>query len=163
MEEQFKFCIDSSTLIDIGKIYPKELVPQIWKILEKLYEEGRLIAPKEVFFELQKIDDEISKWARDHEDIFVEVDEEQIKNLRLIYQSCPAFAEPERMPPHADPWIITLAMKENETYKRGESKFPCAVVTAERLKPNCLKIPNVCQTFGIKCFSLFDFWKLENK
>lgn len=156
-----KYCIDSSILIDLGQSYPEGLVPEIWKILEKLIEEQRLKAPKEVLLELKKSDDELSEWAQSHEEIFVEVDAEQIQIIKKLLIRYPVLAGAEREPPHADPWVIALAIKENEAFKKGDDKLPCVVVTSERFKPNSFKIPNICKDYGIECLRLFDFWEKE--
>lgn len=37
-----------------------------------------------------------------------------------------------------------------------------AVVTMERLKPNAVKIPNVCKHFSIPCLDLEDFMENES-
>ena len=35
------------------------------------------------------------------------------------------------------------------------------VVTAEHLKPNAVKVPNICKHFGIQCVDLEGFMEME--
>lgn len=50
----------------------------------------------------------------------------------------------------ADPFVIARAACENRT-----------VVTVEVMKPNAVKIPNICAHFGVNCLSLTDFMEAE--
>jgi hypothetical protein len=50
----------------------------------------------------------------------------------------------------ADPFVIAKAAIERRS-----------VVTVEELKPNAVKIPNICQHFGIQCYSLEEFMRME--
>jgi hypothetical protein len=51
---------------------------------------------------------------------------------------------------NADPFVIAKAAVEDR-----------AVVTMEILKPNAAKIPNICQHFNVRCFSLEEFMAAE--
>ena len=50
----------------------------------------------------------------------------------------------------ADPFVIAKAACEGR-----------AVVTIEVMKPNAVKIPNICAHFGAKCLSLPEFMETE--
>lgn len=51
---------------------------------------------------------------------------------------------------NADPFVIAKAAVERRT-----------VVTVEELKPNAVKVPNICEQFSIKCLSLEAFMDAE--
>lgn len=51
---------------------------------------------------------------------------------------------------NADPFVIAKAAIDGR-----------AVVTMEQLRPNAVKIPNICQYFGVKCLSLDEFMEEE--
>jgi hypothetical protein len=51
----------------------------------------------------------------------------------------------------ADPFVIARAAVENRI-----------VVTTELIKPNAVKIPNICAHFGVRCMSLAEFMDAEN-
>ena len=69
------YVIDTSALIDIFREYSSEVFPTLWKDIEKLIKQRLLIAPKEVLNELKRKDDELSKWAAKHQNMFIELDE----------------------------------------------------------------------------------------
>lgn len=41
------YCIDSSSLIAMKRFYPRKSLGALWDLLEKLTDDGRLIAPHE--------------------------------------------------------------------------------------------------------------------
>jgi Domain of unknown function (DUF4411) len=51
---------------------------------------------------------------------------------------------------NADPFVIAKAAIDGR-----------AVVTMEQLRPNAVKIPNICQHFSVKCLSLEEFMEEE--
>jgi hypothetical protein len=50
----------------------------------------------------------------------------------------------------ADPFVIARAANAKAT-----------VVTMETLKPNAADIPNICEHFGVQCYSLEQFMESE--
>ena len=57
------YIIDSSSLVKLNRYNPLDVFPSIWKNLEKLASNNRLLAPKEVLNEIKEDDDQLSKWA----------------------------------------------------------------------------------------------------
>jgi len=54
------YCIDTSAIIDLWRRkYAPDVFPSLWKNLENLISQGFLIAPRKVFEELEKQDDEL--------------------------------------------------------------------------------------------------------
>ncbi len=51
----------------------------------------------------------------------------------------------------ADPFVIAKAAVAERT-----------VVTMEQRQPNAVKIPNICEHFGIPCMTLEDFMETED-
>ena len=143
------YCIDTSALIDLKKLYPRDIFPSIWKNLEDLIFQGRLIAPKEVLKELERIEDELLGWVRHNRIMFKNLNIEQIRDVKEILRRFENLVDASKQGPHADPFVIALALSES-----------CTVVTSERTgtssKP---KIPDVCSHFGIKCLSLLEFFR----
>jgi len=147
------YCIDTCALIDLmKKLYPPDIFPSLWKDLENLVSYGRLIAPREVFKELEKYSDkkdELLKWVKKNRRIFKELTEEQLQLVRDILQKFPNLIDPNKTVADADPFIIALAISEG-----------CSVITSEQLgSPEKPKIPNVCNDYKIKCLSLPDFFR----
>ncbi|MCK5602211.1 DUF4411 family protein, partial [Candidatus Pacearchaeota archaeon] len=71
-----KYCIDTSAILDGWvRYYPPDVVPGLWEKLENLISNGQLIATEEVLYELEKKKDDVYKWAKKHEKMFVPIDE----------------------------------------------------------------------------------------
>lgn len=117
-------------------LYPQDIFPSLWRNLESLINQGRLISPQEVFEELKKKDDELLEWAETYKSMF--------KNL------------------DADPFVIALARcKERQRTFWDEHRI---VVSEEKLagpgsRP---KIPDVCKSYGVECISLTELFRKEN-
>jgi len=146
----FYYCIDTSALIDLNESYPQDIFPTIWKNLEKIIYQGRLIAPKEVYKELEKIEDKLLNWAKKHKVIFKNLNLQQISLVKNnILKNFPKLVDQFKQGPQADPFIIGLAITES-----------CSIITSERSGPSYRpRIPDVARHYGIKCLSLIDFFR----
>ena len=155
------YCIDTSALVDMKLLYPKDIFPSLWKNFESFIDNGRLISPQQVFEELKKRDDELLEWVTIHKIMFRELDTRQCEKVRDILTRFPKLIDPQKITPDADPFVIALAMCP-ELYLWGkESRI---VISSEKLggrgaRP---KIPDVCNAYGITYMSLTEFFRKEN-
>ncbi len=61
------YCIDTSALIDLDRDYSLDVFPSLWeKHSVGLVEERRLVATEEIKTELQKQDDDLYRWLKNH-------------------------------------------------------------------------------------------------
>jgi len=105
-----------------------------------------------VYVELNERDDEISKYVKQKRDIFVPPNKTQQNQVTLIQSRFPSFVLPNAPKNRADPFVIALAIDKKLN-----------VVTMEKGGgPSNVKIPYVCQEFGVPCMHLFDFLRAEN-
>ena len=141
--------IDTSALIDLWRVYyPPDIFPTLWeRNLEEIIREGLLIAPKEVFNELQRRDDDLWDWAKDHRKMFIELDEEQAKHVKAIVGKFPKLIDSRKTTPDADPFVISLAMSKSWTVIASEHSNPGG-------KP---RIPDVCRNYNVRCIKLVEF------
>ncbi len=148
------YIIDTSSLIEMKDRYPKNIFPSVWRNMEGLYKQRRLIAPEEVKEEL--LDDELKNWIKDKKDMFVKPDSEQIKMVKEILEKFPFLAKPEKPDgPNADPWIIALAIKSKK-----QRLFKYIIVTEES-KTKSNRIPAVARHYGIECINLRELFERE--
>ena len=143
-----KYSIDTSALLEgWRRFYPPDVFPALWEKLEELIESGELRATEEVFHEIERKDDELHKWVRDHANMFIPLDEQiQIAVLEIL-QDHKRLLDTRKNRSGADPFVIALAKLE-----------ACTVVTNERAtnsenKPN---IPDVCSALGIRAINLLE-------
>lgn len=147
------YCIDTSALIDLANLYPRDVFPSLWKKLEAMVDEGRLLAPREVSTELETYQGskaEPRAWARRHRMMFRDRDAEQMNAVRRILRASPDLVDALKTTPEADPFVVALAMSEGST-----------VVTSEKAASpgGRRKIPDVCIAEGIPCLSLKEFFR----
>ena len=135
------------------RYYPPDVFPSLWEKLDELIEKGELAATEEVLIELGKKDDDVYKWAKDREFMFVPLNEEiqfSLKNILIKYKKLVGETKNRSS---ADPWVIALAQINN-----------CSVITAEKPRGNLNKpkIPDVCRALNIPCINLLQFFREQN-
>jgi hypothetical protein len=122
--------------------YPPDVFPfrLLWDKIEKWADEGILIASEEVLVELEKKDDEVYAWARQHEQMFIPINGITQQVVRTILQRYPRLLDTRKNRSGADPFVIALAQIEG-----------CTVVTNEVPSDNVLRphIPDVCTAMGV--------------
>lgn len=154
------YCIDTSSLMEMVRQYPKSRFPSLWQKIDSLVEAGRLIAPREVFKEIKQGEDSLVEWAKNKRKMFKSLDAEQAKAASTILSLCPALINPLNERPQADPFLIALAQAEGGSGPRKLFGAKYIVVTQEgRTNPN--KIPQVCKRLGIECSRLLDLFERE--
>jgi predicted nucleic acid-binding protein len=141
--------LDTSALIELKIKYPRVTFTTLWENIEKLIEQGRIIAPRAVFNELSQYEDKndvLFKWAKRHKKMFKDRDAVQLQEVHKILSAYPGLVDIDKPTEDADPFIIALAKTEG-----------CSVITQEsQVKTN--RIPYVCKKYKIKCISLVEFF-----
>ncbi len=145
------YCIDTSALIDLWKDpYPPDVFPAIWKDLDELIDKGLLVAPGVVYDELSARDDDLLRWAKEHKQMFHELNEFETKKVIEIMKRYPKWVDHYKEKEVADPFIIALALGKGWT-----------VVTSEKpnLNPEKPKIPDVCKEYNVNCINLLELFR----
>jgi hypothetical protein len=141
-----KYSIDTSSILHgWRRHYPPEVFPALWKNLEKLIEDGDLIASEEVLHDLEKKDDEVYKWAKSQTGLFIQTDEAIQVAVQGILAQHKKLVDTRRNRSASDPFVIALGRIAN-----------CAVVADEQPgggldRP---RIPDVCAAMGIRYMNL---------
>lgn len=153
------YCIDTSALIDLWRRkYAPDVFPSLWKNLENLISQGRLIAPREVFRELKRYfdkNDELLKWAKAHKRMFIDLDNEQQLQVRSILRKFTRLVDENKDTEEVDPFVIALAMSKDWTVITSEQ--PANLTANPTARP---KIPDVCKYFNVKCiYELLEFFR----
>lgn len=157
------YVIDSSSFIELNWRYPIDVFPSLWKNIEGLIKKGLLISPKEVLKELSVMDDSLKKWATKQKGLFKELNENQIKIVKEILKKYPSLAKSDNEFPSADPFIIALAieLKRDAQKTLTPTTKRRIIVTEERLRGQRIKIPFVCQDYGLECMNIIEMCRAE--
>ena len=146
------YVFDTSILIQL-----KEYPPDIFGLqddISRLIGQNLIVSPKQVFAELTSYarEDDAVIWAKRNSSIFIDLDEDQISELKNILNRFPKLVDFNKTTEDADPFIIAIAKS------RG-----WIVVTREKARDdlNKPKIPDVCQELKIECMDLFEMCRNE--
>jgi hypothetical protein len=145
------YCIDTCSLIDLRRrIYPPDVFSSLWHDIEQLVHASLLIAPIEVYDELNSIDEdgEVLWWANKNKRLFVRLSHNQYSNVLSILSDFPNLIDSSNEGKEADPFLISLAKDKRWT-----------IVTSEKPNNDILhpKIPDVCKKISIKCIGNLEF------
>ena len=149
------YIIDTSALMDGWiRYYPPDILPSLWKRLEDMIENKRLISPVEVKLELARKDDDLHKWVSRRESMFHEITDDIQSRLTQIVNRFPNFV-PDRSVDGiwADPHVIALAEETGSIVITGEK------MASENARK--FKIPNICKLLNIKSITLLDLIRRE--
>src|SRR3989338_9547423 len=157
------YVIDTSSLIDLNKRYPIDVFPSLWQKVEALIAKGHLISCREVLKEISVKDDALKKWAVKQKRLFRELDAEQGKIVKEILLKHPSLAQSENEVAAADPFLIALAIVLSKDPQKtlGSDTKSHIIVTEEKLRGSRVKIPFVCQGYGIQCIPIIEMFRIE--
>jgi hypothetical protein len=158
------YLIDANVLITAhNSYYGIETVPEFWERLAHHSSKGNLKIPIECFEEIKdgskdEESDLLYAWVRAEQNkraILFEEDLDPDLVRRVVRQGyAPDLTDVELEQIGRDPFLIAHALR---------SRDDRVVVTTERSRPNAQrqnrKIPDVCRTFGIKCYNPFRMYK----
>lgn len=146
-----RYCIDSSSLIRAwSEAYPPNLLPAVWKCLDRLLRSGLLMVPREVIEEIKRLDGDLFKWLKDRPEAVEEPDRDIQDACKAVLSQAPQILAKNSRRNEADPWVISTAMA-----KGGH------VVSEEVAKGRGNKIPEVCDQVGVPCVNLLRLITLE--
>lgn len=174
MPKLFKgYVIDTAPLIHLyRRKCPPDIFPSVWDEFHigGFIMQGYLIAPREVFNELDQYEDnkreggkdKLWEWAKKNKKMFVNPDEDQNNYMPLAREIAntiiPGFGlrlvDESKETPEADPFVIALAKHRGWTViNRERYKSP-----DPKGRPN---IPNVCAHYGVECVDLNEFFRRQ--
>lgn len=146
-----KYSVDTSILIEAWvRHYPPDIFPRVWERLDQLIAGGVLIATGEVLTELEKKHDDLYAWAKQRSIMFVPLTLDIQEATRRVLAESRGLVRERTERSRADPFVIALALVEQ-----------CPVLTYEKPSnsPRRPKIPDVCQTFGVRCLDLVGLFR----
>ena len=150
------YVFDNSPLSALFRNYYRKSFPSLWRRFDQLVKDRRLVSTREVFREIEDGPIEsLLEWAKKNRELFATPTAQEGAFVAKIY-AVPRFQQNIeqkkllRGGKVADPFVIARAACEKRT-----------VVTIEVMKPNAVKIPNICAHFGVECLSLPEFMEAE--
>ena len=156
-QNQMVYSLDTSSLIEAYRfLYPMENFPALWQELEKLIRNDRLKMSEFVFEEAIR-DEVLDNWCREKglkPYLELKVDDSDQEAVHRILSRHPGMLNVKKGTSGADPWVIALAMK-----------FEDSVVVTEEKSTGSLqhpRIPDICKVYNIECITIAGVVKREN-
>ena len=152
------FSVDTSGFVEAwNRLYARDVFPTLWTQIEAAAAAQTIVAVVDVREELERQDDELCKWAKQHVH-FIALDtaiQEEAANVLTTY---PRLVDSNRSRSLADPFVIGLAKARGFTVVTTERR----ATTPGQRRP---KIPDVCAGLGVPCSSPLEMfrslgWKL---
>jgi hypothetical protein len=150
------YVFDNSPLSTLFRNYYRRRFPTLWQHFDDLVDNGDIVSTREVRHEIEDGPDEsLRDWAAQNGELFTVPNAEEGAFVAQIYavQHFQQNIERQKMLKGgriADPFVIAKAAVTERT-----------VVTMEKLKPHAVKIPNICDHFGVPWVTLEDFMETE--
>lgn len=126
--------------------YPPATFPSVWRLIEEGLNDGRVIAPREVFTELTVKDDDVHEWAKPFVGCFVDPTEAVQGQVGTIQALLPKPGVRDV----ADPWVIAEAKVRALTVVTYEGQSFSGTKTIKA----STKMPGLCQHFSVPCLTL---------
>jgi hypothetical protein len=159
------YCIDTSALIDLDRLYPKEVFPSLWeKHIVEIVEEGRFISPYEVREELERKDDDLWNWIKVNcKNLFLRDNQliiDRVVELQIRFEG---WVNPENPQKNmADPFVVALALEAHNIFSDVKEK-DTIVITHEGFTGNLAKrrLPDIYRHLGLETYRLIHLFKKE--
>lgn len=155
------YIIDTSSFINLMIWNPIDIFPSVWLKLSEMGKSGLLIAPMEVRKELTVKDIDLTDWMKDNHSIFKRLNYAQIKKVLEIQSNFPSLIDPDKETPTADPFVIALALISDSQKTIDGTIRQKQVVTEEKMRGNRIRIPFVCNHYGVQCCHIQEMFRKE--
>ena len=149
-----KYCFDTNCFIEPWhNFYSRKSHLSYWDdfILPKIMN-GEISILEEVWKEIEKKDDDICAWFREHiidkDELLIETSPDLVYQVRNLLSKYPKLSDRTKGRSIADPFLVAHAKKEN-----------ISIVTLEKPSNNIEKpkIPDVCKAEGVRYIDLFQY------
>jgi predicted nucleic acid-binding protein len=142
------YCFDTSVLIECwSRSYPPDVFPGLWVKLDALIAQQEVLCADEVRVELERQEDDLTKWIKVRPQLFVPLDDAIQRATSEVLARHPLLMKATKNRNGADPFVIATAQVRGLT-----------VVTEEKggtdTKP---KIPSVCAALRVPCVNVLSF------
>lgn len=135
------YCVDTSSFVYCQRSFGDRLsqvafYAEVWRLLDRLANEERLISPGLVLPEITKNNDRIGQWANTHRSLFRPRGEHGARVVEILREPGQRLVDPTapRGSEEADPWVIALAEAVTATAPTLFDAATFGIVVSEEMK-----------------------------
>lgn len=165
------YVFDTSSFIELERLKTySDVFVSLWSNLEKLVNAKQLISPKKVLEDLRADlenpkakSNALINWVKDHEKLFQDENDQEFLNAlqRIANKYQKTWVDIDSEKNQSDPYVVALAVSKKKKLEGTLFGGKVIVVTEEDQNLNRLKIPKVCNEYGIRCLNLHQFFQAE--
>jgi hypothetical protein len=153
------YLLDANVMIRAHEdYYPINRIPQFWTWLVALGQNSIAKVPYEIYGEIAVSTGPLHDWLTDpdisKDMIFGQAVDPKLLNKVLEEGYAPDLNDSEIEEIGQDPFLIAYALA-----KRGDTTVVTKEVSAKSKTRANRRIPDVCETFGIRCINDFEFYR----
>ena len=135
------YCVDTSSFVYCQRSFGERqsqvaFYSEVWRLLDRLADEERLISPGLVLPEITRNNDRIGQWATAHRSVFRPRGEHAVRVAEILREPGQRLVDPTapRGSEEADPWVIALAEAVTATQPTLFEAATSGIVVSEEMK-----------------------------
>ena len=137
-----------------------EVFPNGWNNLRLPSHTHFTLTLSEVLVEVKERYDELASWAKRNKRISLLPIKKQIRILNDILKNYPTSVNENRKY-DVDAGVVVLAVEMTNGIQQTLTQIKRIVVTEEKLRPNKITIPYVCNKHSIEYISIIEMFRVE--
>ena len=148
------YTLDTNILINLNRLYPRDIFPTLWEYLEMLVDVEWACICSEVLVEVKRGGDELHTWAKDLFGFVCDLTAGEPVTVAAISAQHPGWVRDTRNA--ADPWLIAHAIAHDRTIVSEEREAGPGVEDRNQ------KVPNVAAEHDVECIKFFELARRQN-
>lgn len=152
---------DQTLLLSMHRYYPVRIIPDLWKRLEELFKQKKVISHDFVYDEIvpgSDTKDDLARLISKYKSCFKAISKRLAQIVPEILSLFPHLIDPRSKKDQADPWIIAMIVEVMEEISLFGKESDFVIVSTEsENSPD--KIPAVCTHYRVRHMNLFEFFE----
>lgn len=144
-----KYTLDTNILVNLNRLYPKDIFPAMWKNIESSISAGETCICEAILREIHRGGDALHKWAKGLKGFVCPTSDCEILTVARIANDYPGWVQGQKN--EADPFIVAHAYEERSTIVTEETRK--GPNTADRNQ----KVPNVADAYNVASMNFFEY------
>lgn len=148
------YTLDTNILINMNRIYPRDIFPTLWEFLEILVDVDSACICSEVLVEVKRGGDDLHTWAKALPGFVCALTAGEPATVAAISTQHPGWVRETQNA--ADPWLIAHAIAHDRTIVSEER------VAGPGVEDRNQKVPNVAAEHSVECIRFFELARRQN-